>query len=1497
MKTFLTSLCAFLALLFTQSINAQTYVNHAATGNNDGSSWADAYTTLHDALENYSAGDEIWVATGTYLPGQASTFPGAPRNTFYIYQDVAIYGGFDGTETMLSERDPVTNVTILSGDLNGDDVDDDFETNREDNTLNVMLIDTLTTAATIIDGFTFEGGHADIDDDYFPNKRGGGIFTWGATQVSNCIFQQNYTIWNAGGIYFWEEGASGGRVENCLFRNNKCLGGGAGLFASRLSGEELVIANCQFENNEANANNGGGGAFIINSFASVNNCQFTNNHATNGGGGICLMYSGAGTGNQSMSVTNCEFQDNSAGLTGGGIYYFSSNSATGNNVTISNCQVTENTSANGGGFWYSSDGTSDGKLTLEDCEFTSNAAIVTPGDAFPDAAGIGFQYFNAPSQNDTIRLIDCLIQENSSEGNAGGVFYIHTTGTGNHLQMDNCQLIGNRDQSGLAVGGMAVAEGGESTSVLVRNSLFDGNSGPLGQGFGVSALDGVTPPEERHIELVNCLFTNHNTNSPLTYVAVTNREFNLTNCTFSENQAPLLGVVDDGKITVQNNIFQENGFPTYSALGTVGGQPIQSLGGNLISDDAMDAWLNNTDLSNTDPLFEMGTFQPSANSPAVDAGVLLGTPTATDLDGNDRIQGGCLDIGAIESPHDAGTACQLLPRRYVDQDATGNNDGSSWENAFTSLHDALEVYQPNDEIWVAEGTYLPQQPSAWPGDPKNTFYLYQNVKLYGGFNGTETQLSQRDPAAHETILSGDLNGDDLPGDFETNREDNATNLMFLTEDITPQTIIDGFTISGGHADGDDAVEYNIRGGGMWCLGSPYISNCRITDNYASNFGAGIYLSREMAARTVLENCVFTENRAGIVAGGLEIATLSSNETVQVNNCQFIENIADNSGGGLIIFESSAAFTNCRFSENESGNAAGAMYFFNDTESELEVTVTDCVFERNSSNHGGAFYHFSGGPGGDDFLFESCEFIANEATASPDFNFPDGGAMGFQYLLDSNPMGDSIVITDCIFQGNTANRLGGGIAYFNNTGMDNYFSIEDCEFSENSATITGGAVSFNQFVGGSSTGTQLNLTDNDFDDNTAANGGAVAFIGEVGEDGEYLISECDFDGNQSIEVPGDFIPTGGALLIQFSGTGFQDNNFIVEDCSLENNTSEFAGGGLFYYGPFGSDNYFEMNDCEVSKNSAPSAGGVGIVEGGTNNTALVLNTFFNQNESPSSMAAAVARDQITPGIPAATAPYTDFVNCVFANHDDELGSAVVFGVFGSGVEATLTNCTFASNDGPTLGTDLDVPGGKINLRNNILSNGGNPGYISGAAGDDGTINSLGGNLVTDNTLDAFLNSADQSNTDPLFVSGLLQLSSNSPAVDAGVLLDMPTVTDFFGNARIQGSCIDIGAAESSFDTGNSCLTTDTREALAETSSIFIYPNPVASTANISIENDWTGEMKLRIVNALGQTVHHSVFEKYDHSTFTEFDASDLPEGIYRVTVSNGEVMAVSSFVKL
>jgi hypothetical protein len=98
---------------------------------------------------------------------------------------------------------------------------------------------------------------------------------------------------------------------------------------------------------------------------------------------------------------------------------------------------------------------------------------------------------------------------------------------------------------------------------------------------------------------------------------------------------------------------------------------------------------------------------------------------------------------------------------YVTPNARGKNDGTSWQDAFIDLQDALEVAQAGHDVWIAGGTYKPDRGT---GERTMSFLVPAGVALYGGFAGNEECRDERDWAANETILSGDLNGDDGPRD-------------------------------------------------------------------------------------------------------------------------------------------------------------------------------------------------------------------------------------------------------------------------------------------------------------------------------------------------------------------------------------------------------------------------------------------------------------------------------------------------------------------------------------------------------------------------------------------------------------------------------------------------------------------------------------------------------------------------------------------------------------
>jgi hypothetical protein len=371
---------------------------------------------------------------------------------------------------------------------------------------------------------------------------------------------------------------------------------------------------------------------------------------------------------------------------------------------------------------------------------------------------------------------------------------------------------------------------------------------------------------------------------------------------------------------------------------------------------------------------------------------------------------------------------------YVDADATGANNGSSWADAYNYLQDALAVANSGYEIRVAEGIYKPDQGAGiTQGDRHATFQLKSDVALYGGFVGCETSCDQRDWTTYETILSGDI-GTPL---------DSSSYHVVTTSYIDATAILDGFTITAGNANAhpDDPDPNNKNGGGMLNNhSSPTVTNCTFSGNHTRFDGGGMY---NWYSDPNVINCIFSGNEAN-TGGGM----FNHKSSPTVTGCMFSRNsrncgmfnfessptlvdciFRENRRSGIANYLSSPALTNCKFNSNSTDNAGGGMYNYGSS-----PTLTNCIFRGNSANYfGGGMYNFD----------ESSPTLVN-CTFTENWAGIEGGGMNNWY---SDPN-----VINCFFSGNSAIYSGG--AMLNN---HNSPTVKNCIFSGNSATKMGGAM--------------------------------------------------------------------------------------------------------------------------------------------------------------------------------------------------------------------------------------------------------------------------------------------------------------------------------------------------------------------------------------------------------------------------------------------------------
>jgi parallel beta-helix repeat protein len=359
---------------------------------------------------------------------------------------------------------------------------------------------------------------------------------------------------------------------------------------------------------------------------------------------------------------------------------------------------------------------------------------------------------------------------------------------------------------------------------------------------------------------------------------------------------------------------------------------------------------------------------------------------------------------------------------YVDADRPGGG-GTSWADAYKYLQDALADGNTSAkpvEIRVAQGTYKPDEGAGvTDGDREATFGLINGVTAKGGYAGDgEPDPNARDITNYETILSGDLDGNDVqvpPSALlsEPTRAENSYHVV-TGSGTDANAVLDGFTITAGNA--NETVSPNKYGGGMvaW-TSSLTLSNCTFNNNSAYNLGGGIG-----AGGITITNCTFSDNYA-VTGGGMYGSGTTLTDCIFSNNTAY-------AGGGVYCNE--MILTNCTFNNNTANGGGGGMEVYN-----ADPVLTNCTFSGNSTTtDGGAIYLRRG-----DMILNSCKLRGNSAGQN-------GGAI---WLSSGHP---TLAATNCTFSGNWAGNNGGAV-YFGDT----YSTLTNCTLSGNSAANYGGGI--------------------------------------------------------------------------------------------------------------------------------------------------------------------------------------------------------------------------------------------------------------------------------------------------------------------------------------------------------------------------------------------------------------------------------------------------------
>ncbi len=797
------------------------------------------------------------------------------------------------------------------------------------------------------------------------------------------------TIWVAEGTYVGDSVATNNAF--IMQEGVNVYGGFAGTETSieeRIISAHPTILDGQHVQRVLGAMNGfsANNAIFWNGFIVENGKLLINSTSSNCYGAGAYLRNG-------QNLKNCIIRNNSIGANN---YSNSNRYLYGSGVCISdalleNCEIYGNTInwnsyydyARGGGVYANN-------ATLTNLNIHDNNV---PGDDNGRCCGGGvYAYSNTTITN-------CNIHNNSvgslnSYGYSGG---LHIGSTG--VSVVNCRIEQNQSQS---YGGVYAVAGSTMMGCLVANNSA--------QYYGGLYCSGVS--------IFNCTFTDNLTvygnedvysfaNSVMTNSIVWgNKKNDGTSLSLSGSWTATYNAIEGG----------------YAGTGNISlsNQNVGDLMSPRFTNPAVGVGVNYS-----------GDWSLDEDSPCINSGTLLGLPENfpdNDIAGNVRVQQGKIDIGAYESPY---TKTEITPDAnniiYVTVTGAGTQDGSSWQNAVSSISLAVTaagIHTPVSTVWVAEGTYI--------GDGianHNAFVIQEGVNVYGGFEGTETSLEERNFEQHSTILDGQ------------NVQRVLGQLTAFTDSTT--AVWDGFIIENGR----EMSEHN--GGGVYIRRFGTLRNCIIRNNTAYNGnglgssanGGGVYMNYGM-----LENCEIYGNNVNAAAGKNGGGVYSEYGTLI--DCD----IHDNTGNsGVGIYAKYSTIDGCSIRNHTGIYEGGGIY--SSGSSSCYTTITNCIIEGNKGKTGGGVYS-SGYT-----RLVNC-LIANNYATSTEYNNGGGG------LCASGSGNNSVINCHIVNNGMSSGGYGAGV-WSSNLSITNsvIWGNKSGNSESNIYNFTGTSITYSAIEGG------------------------------------------------------------------------------------------------------------------------------------------------------------------------------------------------------------------------------------------------------------------------------------------------------------------------------------------------------------------------------------------------------------------------------------------------